>query len=116
MFKFIREAIQEINHVVWPTQAETRKYFTIVTIMIASATIVLSLVGLGLTTGMFAMRNVTPHAVSAPVADVGAEERASRIIKELDSKSNTPSVTSTGAKTSSGTTVIVNTGSTNTNK
>ena len=116
MFTFIKEAIQEIKHVVWPTQAETRKYFTIVTIMIASATVILSLVGLGLTTGMFAIRSVTPHTVTAPVADAGAEERASRIIKELGTKSSSKSLTATGAKTSSGSIIRVSTGSTTNNQ
>jgi preprotein translocase SecE subunit len=115
MFTFIREAIQEIKHVVWPTQAETRKYFTIVTAMIISATVILSLVGLGLTTGMFAIRSVTPHAVTAPVADSQAQERASKIIKQLGNKSNSGSLTATGAKNSSGSTIRVSTGVTTNN-
>jgi preprotein translocase SecE subunit len=115
MFTFIREAIQEIKHVVWPTPAETRKYFTIVTVMIISATVILSIVGLGLTTGMFAIRSVTPHEVTAPVADSGAEARASRIIKELGAKSNSGSLTATGAKTDSGSTIRVSTGATTNN-
>jgi preprotein translocase SecE subunit len=41
MISFIKSAIQEIDHVVWPTEKETRKYFSIVTIMIGVSIVVL---------------------------------------------------------------------------
>ncbi|MDD2745790.1 MAG: preprotein translocase subunit SecE [Candidatus Gracilibacteria bacterium] len=63
MISFIKTAIQEIEHVVWPTVAETRKYFTIVTIMIAISATVLLAFGTMVSKGMFAIRSVTPHDV-----------------------------------------------------
>jgi preprotein translocase SecE subunit len=34
MFKFLKESIREFKHVVWPTHAETKKYFAIVVILL----------------------------------------------------------------------------------
>jgi preprotein translocase SecE subunit len=35
MFKFLKDSVREFKHVVWPTHAETKKYFTIVVILLA---------------------------------------------------------------------------------
>jgi preprotein translocase SecE subunit len=35
MFKFLKESVREFKHVVWPTHAETKKYFSIVVILLA---------------------------------------------------------------------------------
>ena len=34
MFKFLKESVREFQHVVWPTHAETKKYFTVVVILL----------------------------------------------------------------------------------
>lgn len=34
MFKFLKESVREFKHVVWPTHAETKKYFTVVVILL----------------------------------------------------------------------------------
>lgn len=35
MFKFLKDSVREFKHVVWPTHAETKKYFAIVVILLA---------------------------------------------------------------------------------
>ena len=67
MKNFIQEAMKEIEHVTWPTKAETKKYFTIVTTMIIVAVILLSSFGFLVTESMFAVRKITPHEVVAPI-------------------------------------------------
>ena len=34
MLKFFKESVREIKHVVWPTRAETRKYFITVLVVL----------------------------------------------------------------------------------
>jgi preprotein translocase SecE subunit len=34
MFKFLKDSVREFKHVVWPTHAETKKYFAIVVILL----------------------------------------------------------------------------------
>lgn len=34
MFKFVKDSIREFKHVVWPTHAETKKYFTVVVVLL----------------------------------------------------------------------------------
>jgi preprotein translocase SecE subunit len=83
MISFIKAALREIDHVVWPTEAETRKYFTIVTIMIGISTVVLFTFGTFVSKGMFAIRAVTPHDVSAiSTVNTPAED----ILKDLNLK------------------------------
>lgn len=109
MISFIKEAIREMDHVVWPTQNETKKYFTIVTSMIVIATIVLFAFGTLVSTGLFAVRNVLPHDVAqAPVTDTQTEDVLEKLpVKKNASASGTTqngsASTSTGATSASGT-------------
>lgn len=41
MFKFLKESIKEFDHVVWPTNKETKKYFISVSSIIVVITLVL---------------------------------------------------------------------------
>jgi len=34
MFKFLKDSVREFKHVVWPTHDETKKYFSIVVILL----------------------------------------------------------------------------------
>jgi len=101
MISFIKAAIREIDHVVWPTEKDTRKYFSIVTSMIVIATIVLFAFGTLVSAGMFAIRSVTPHDVK-PVVETQTED----ILKNLPktkAKASGSGATSTGTAVVSGT-------------
>lgn len=100
MISFIKAAIREIEHVVWPTVAETRKYFTIVTIMIAISATVLLVFGTLVTKGMFAIRSVTPHDVRTTTSEnIPSED----ILNQLKKPASTP--VGIGSTTSTGTAV-----------
>jgi preprotein translocase SecE subunit len=58
MIQFLKDAQKELEHVVWPTRAETKKYFTIVVAMISVCTVVLFLFGSSLTNLLFSIRAV----------------------------------------------------------
>lgn len=99
MKHLIRDAFQELHHVVWPTGAETKKYFAIVTSVIAVCALVFFLFGSAITSALFAVRGVV--APERPYVAPQNDQNASELLKKLQ-KSNTGS-TSTGAKTSTGT-------------
>ncbi len=100
MISFIKAALREIDHVVWPTEAETRKYFTIVTIMIGVSTVVLFTFATFISKGMFEIRKITPHDVSTAVtSDTPTED----ILKNLNL--NQPKTTASGSVTSTGSAV-----------
>lgn len=56
MFKFFSESKQELEHVVWPTPAETKKYMMYTVGVIVVMAILLAFVGYGLQTSLAAMR------------------------------------------------------------
>lgn len=58
---FFSESIKEFDHVVWPTKAETIKYFNVVVSMIVILTVFLFIIGTLLSTGLFAVKEqITP--------------------------------------------------------
>lgn len=97
MISFIKAALQEIDHVVWPTEKDTRKYFSIVTTMIIVATIVLFSFGSLVSAGMFAIRAITPHDTPA-VTSTQTED----ILNQLPN-ATAETTTSTGTAVVSGT-------------
>ncbi len=66
MFKFLKESIKEFDHVVWPTQAETKKYFSFVGTFIAVFAIFLFIVGSLFSAGIFSAREATTSLRPAP--------------------------------------------------
>ena len=61
MINFLKESIKEFEHVVWPTQKETKQYFMIVTWIIVWLTIFLFIVSSILSAGLFfAKDNINP--------------------------------------------------------
>ena len=65
MLKFFKESIKEFDHVAWPTNKETKKYFTIVTGLITVLTIFLFIVWTFFSNVLFWIWKVvrTPKAV-----------------------------------------------------
>jgi preprotein translocase SecE subunit len=57
MFKFLKESIKEFDHVVWPTQEETKKYFSFVCTFIAVFATFLFIVGSLFSAGIFSARD-----------------------------------------------------------
>jgi len=53
MFKFLKESKKEFEHVVRPTNKETKKYFSIVTGLIVVLTLFLYVVGTIFSSGLF---------------------------------------------------------------
>ncbi|EKD66232.1 MAG: hypothetical protein ACD_49C00059G0005 [uncultured bacterium (gcode 4)] len=81
MINFLKESIKEFEHVVWPTQNETKKYFLIVTGVIVWLTIFLFIVSSLLSAGLFfAKDNINPATLpqstqqTAPNTDLNLED------------------------------------------
>jgi preprotein translocase SecE subunit len=67
MKKFFSEAIKEFEHVSWPTDAETKKYFTVVVSMIIVLTIVLFIIQSIFSAGLWSLRDtVNPNGTLSP--------------------------------------------------
>ena len=80
MFKFIKEALLEFEHVVWPTPTETKKYmnYTIGAIIVLG--LFLAILGYGMRESLAFTRAQFPHTASETT--VSGEEFATQA--ELD--------------------------------
>ncbi|MBP7806439.1 preprotein translocase subunit SecE [Candidatus Gracilibacteria bacterium] len=56
MANFIKESLAELEHVVWPTHIETKKFFQAVVGIIVAMTIFTYLLTLAFSNGLFALR------------------------------------------------------------
>lgn len=111
MKKFIQESLQEFDHVVWPTQAETRKYFTVVVSMITICALVLFVFGSAVTNALFAVRGIVTPARPYVAPTEPTDAKTADILKRLKSATGATNsgATATGA-------VKTTTGSVNSNK
>jgi len=66
MFKFLRESKKEFEHVVRPTNKETKKYFSIVTWLIVVLTLFLYVVWTLLSGWLFALKDIINPAKLQP--------------------------------------------------
>lgn len=101
MSNFITEASEELEHVVWPTPTENKKYmmYTIGTIVVVGA--ILTVLGYIISNGLTLVREQFPHNTNTPTVSVSGEQDLTRgelddILKNI--KVNTGTV-STGATT-----------------
>lgn len=86
MSNFLQDSLRELDHVVWPTKAETRQYFLIVTVLIAISTLVLFLSGSAITNALFGIRAVvTPPAPMVAPSDI-PPQNVDDLLKNLDVK------------------------------
>ncbi len=87
MFDFIKNALAELTHVVWPTRKESIKYmtYTIGTIVIVG--VFLAILGYFIRTGMTFTRDQFPHT---PVnTSVSGEDLATKAdLKQLEDLAN----------------------------
>lgn len=58
MTNFLKESVAELEHVVWPTHLETKKFFSVVVSVIAGMTLFTYLLTLLFSNGMFEIRNM----------------------------------------------------------
>lgn len=100
MFKFIKEALSEFDHVVWPTPNETRKYmlYTVGTIVVVG--ILLAVSDYVLRSGLQWIRDQFPHDNSAVTSTVSGEELPTpddvkNITDKLEAQKITPSTGAT---------------------
>ncbi len=101
MGNFIQEASKELDHVVWPTQKETKKYFQVVVWVIVGTAIFLTTVGLLLREWLHIARTQTAPAIQQTSDDtINVEELRQQLEAEK------------AATASTGTTLTVTTGST----
>ncbi len=77
---FLKESIKEFDHVVWPTSAETSRYFSVVLSVIAVFAVFLFLVGTAFSTSLFAVRD----AVLPPVAPTASAPSPSSASPDID--------------------------------
>jgi len=67
MANFFKESLAELEHVVWPTHIETKKFFQAVVSIIAAMTIFTYILTLIFSNGLFALRG---WIHTAPTADL----------------------------------------------
>lgn len=72
MFKFLRDAQSEIEHVVWPTRNETHKYMVYNIIVIVFVTVLLMVLGYLIQAGLVAIRDQFDHDIS-PIDTMSAD-------------------------------------------
>ena len=61
MLKFLRDAQSELEHVVWPTPNETKKYMNYNVVVIVIVTVLLMVLGYLIQLGLVAIRNSFTH-------------------------------------------------------
>lgn len=69
--------MKEFDHIVWPTPAETKKYFVTVVTMITVLTVLLFAIGTAFSVGLFAakkqfvpVQSISPASSNAPIGDL----------------------------------------------
>ncbi|GAB0175020.1 MAG: hypothetical protein HHAS10_08990 [Candidatus Altimarinota bacterium] len=89
---FIKKSLEELDHVVWPTNAESKKYmlYTVGTIIIMAT--LLSLVGYGIRFGLKGVRDIFPHdaVVSSTVSGESTvnEQDMENLKNEIERRKN----------------------------
>lgn len=88
MFKFIQEALTELEHVVWPTQNETKKYmtYTVGTIVVLAS--LLAILGYGIRFALTEIRAQFPHEVQQTVSgeDTVTQEELDNLTKNIEKR------------------------------
>ncbi|MBC7498530.1 preprotein translocase subunit SecE [Candidatus Gracilibacteria bacterium] len=103
MSNFITEANTELEHVVWPTPAENKKYMMYTVGVIVVLGIFLAVLGYSITNGLKLARDQFPHDV-APTATVSGEDTMSqadldKLLKNIQVQTG---ATASGSKTGTG--------------
>jgi preprotein translocase SecE subunit len=68
MANFLKESLAELEHVVWPTHIETKKFFQAVVSIIVGMTIFTYLLTVAFSNGFFALRDIIHTPKSADLS------------------------------------------------
>ncbi len=102
MSNFIKESVEELEHVVWPTQAESKKYMYYTVGVIITIAAMLAVLGYVIQQGLRWARAQFPHtpittAVSVSGEDLATESDLQALTDAIAKKKATASgVTATG--------------------
>lgn len=115
MIQFIKDALAELEHVVWPTPKETRKYVTYVIGVIVALGVFLAVLGYIITTALGWSREKVQEAYPAPAIQTptvsGEEGMTEADVQELLKQIQANTGTTVSGSTHSGITLPVMTGS-----
>ncbi len=104
MSNFVTEAKNELEHVVWPTPAENKKYMIYTIGVIIVLGIFLAILGYALTSGLSFARSQFPHTTLASTVsgeDTVSQAELDRILAGIKANSGT---TASGSRAGSGVT------------
>jgi preprotein translocase SecE subunit len=87
MFKFIKDAMTEFEHVVWPTPNENKKYMVYTIGVIVVVSIFLSILWYGIRESLGTIRDTFPHTPIPTTTVSGEDDLATQ--EELDALLNT---------------------------
>jgi preprotein translocase SecE subunit len=74
MFKFLKDSIREFKHVVWPTHAETKKYFAIVVILLTLFGLYLFVANTVFAELMQTLRDVISGSTDVTIPEITVED------------------------------------------
>jgi preprotein translocase SecE subunit len=99
MFNFIKEALLELEHVVWPTPTETKKYMNYTVGVIVVLGTFLAFLGYGMRESLSFARSQFPH--TEKTSTVSGEDFATRaeleqLTKQIEKKKSQSGSTHTG--------------------
>ncbi len=119
MANFFTEAFQELEHIVWPTDKETRRYLTITVVIIVFMTTLLAILGYIFSNSLISIRAQFPHTTTTTADTPATQEDLNNLYQYLGGQVTTSGETASGdittAVTSSGLTITAtNTGETET--
>lgn len=84
MLNFLKESMKEFKHVAWPTNKETKKYFSIVSWLIASLTVILYVIGTIFYSALF----ISKDAINPAKLEISGGSSKNLNQKDLDLKLN----------------------------
>lgn len=99
MFKFLRDAKSEIEHVVWPTPTETKKYMYYNISVIVVLAIFLMFLGYILQTSLSATRSLFPHEALIDTTDTVSQSELDDITEAIEKKQQTDALNITNDTT-----------------
>jgi preprotein translocase SecE subunit len=104
MFKFIRDALSEFEHVVWPTPTETKKYMYYNVVVIVTLAIFLMVLGYLVQQSLVFTRSQFPHD---PVSTSSSSELATQSEVDAIAESLQKSIQTGATQTGTASTIVL---------
>jgi preprotein translocase subunit SecE len=95
MLQFIKNALSELEHVVWPTPTETRKYMNYTVGVIITLAILLAILGYSISQSLIFTRTQFPHDALTTTGS-GADAMTQADLDELTKNLKTTATTVSG--------------------